>query len=269
LDKQSFPINQHELTRAVCPQTQEANMPWRRVKTNQVKKKRPAFGKRAKSKTSKQSRPKKAAKRGTKAGSSVNRFGKKIGEETNKEISEAADEINGEYRNTTQGLLRLADRCVKWDKKFNKAAKEALIAKLLFNKSTFSMMIKIGNDPRLAKIPELLPPSYSIMYEVAQLDDEKLETARKDGTLHPNVTRKQIQDLRKKPAGGNGAESEQEDDDEDQEGEKSKADEEYDDLSARWEKYLKPHFGGASKEARDRLVDKIRGDHKLIGTKNK
>lgn len=142
------------------------------------------------------------------------------------------------------------------------------MAKLDFNKSTFSMMIRIGNDPRLGKITELLPPSYSIIYEVAKLDDKTLEAARNDGTLHPNVTRKQIQDLRKRLVGGAGGGPAQEGNADGQEDTNSDADKEFGNLSARWNKYVIPLFDKASKKARDRFVKMVLAANKRIDKKD-
>jgi hypothetical protein len=217
----------------------------------------------AKSKKSKQSRPKKAVKGRTVTVLPPLNAGKKFSKETNDAITEAADEINGEYRGTTQGLLRLGHRCARAEKEFKKAAKEELLARLLFNKTNFSMFVRIGNDSRLASISELLPPSYSIIYEVAKLDDDKLDAAVKDGVIHPKATRKEIQDLRNGPID---AESDQEGDEDDQEDEKSE--EESDNLSERWDKYVKPHFDKASKKARDRFVKMVLAANKRIGKKN-
>jgi hypothetical protein len=64
-----------------------------------------------------------------------------------------------------------------------------------FDRATFSKLVKIGNDPRLATIAPRLPQSFSTLYELSKFDDIQLEAAIKSGAVHPAVTRSEILEL--------------------------------------------------------------------------
>jgi len=70
-----------------------------------------------------------------------------------------------------------------------------LIAKELpFKARTAQMLMAIAADERLAKPQHvaLLPPSWGALYDLTRLDDQQFESAVKDGTIHPDMERREI-----------------------------------------------------------------------------
>jgi hypothetical protein len=83
------------------------------------------------------------------------------------------------------------------------AAKEALPhgtfgdmvdSDLPFGQRTAQMLIAIAADQRLsnAKHAALLPPSWMTLYELTRLDDEELERRFADGSIHPDMLRRDV-----------------------------------------------------------------------------
>ena len=62
---------------------------------------------------------------------------------------------------------------------------KALKDKLKYDPSTFSKLVKIGNDDRLEAISEHLPARLSIIYLIAQLDAQTLKAAVKKASFIP------------------------------------------------------------------------------------
>ena len=73
------------------------------------------------------------------------------------------------------------------------------------SKTTFMKFVVIGRDQRLRRIEGMLPPGFSIIYEVSQLNNEVFDEAVKAGVIHPHVRRVEIEALRKSSAGKNKA----------------------------------------------------------------
>jgi hypothetical protein len=68
---------------------------------------------------------------------------------------------------------------------------ESLKDELPFSDSVLKKLLAIGRDARLRKanLYKLLPPNYSIIYEVTQLEDEELQTAVMEGEISPRMRR--------------------------------------------------------------------------------
>jgi hypothetical protein len=72
---------------------------------------------------------------------------------------------------------------------------EAMVEnELPFKARTAQMLMKIAADQRLtnANYGSLLPPSWRTLYELTRLDDEQFEQGITDGTINPEMQRKDI-----------------------------------------------------------------------------
>src|SRR5262245_55434393 len=72
---------------------------------------------------------------------------------------------------------------------------EAMIeAELPFGKRTAQMLMKVAADSRLtnAKHASLLPPSWYTLYELSKLPDDVFAAKLADGTIHPEMQRKDL-----------------------------------------------------------------------------
>ena len=110
-------------------------------------------------------------------------------------VEDFASRIMKCWHRTTEGILELARVCADADQQLAGPAKQALIATLPFDRATFSKLVRIGNDPRLATIALRLPQSFSTLYELSKFDDIQFAAAIKSGAVHPAVTRSQILEL--------------------------------------------------------------------------
>ena len=91
-------------------------------------------------------------------------------------------------------MLETARLCAEVEKKLRPEEKNKLFKDLDFNKATFSKLAKIGSQPRLQTeaVKSLLPPNYTIVYEVAKLPELDLQVAIKEGIISPKMLRSDL-----------------------------------------------------------------------------
>lgn len=106
-----------------------------------------------------------------------------------------ANSINDSWRKSTDSVIDTARLCAEADKKLKTADQSKLFPVLVFNKSTFSKLAKIGSNEQLLSkdLRPSLPPSYSILYELAKLPEEDLKLAIKERVINPNMTRADLE----------------------------------------------------------------------------
>lgn len=106
-------------------------------------------------------------------------------------IQDYAKAINASWHRTTDSVLETARLCAEADKKLPTDQKNKLFKDLEFSKAAFSKFVKIGSHPQLQTDPvkSLLPPNYSIVYEVAKLAELDLRVAIKEGVITPKMSR--------------------------------------------------------------------------------
>ena len=109
-------------------------------------------------------------------------------------LPEYADKINASWRKTTESILETARLCADANKDLKSKDRARLIKQLAFNAATFSKLVKIGSKYQLQQDPvkSLLPPSYSIVYEVAKLNEGDLQVAVTEGVINPGMTRRDL-----------------------------------------------------------------------------
>jgi hypothetical protein len=110
---------------------------------------------------------------------------------TTRSIADYAKQINTCWRKTTDSVLETAALCAEAAKSLSDDDKTALVKKLDFSPAAFSKLVKIGDRKELQTNPikTLLPPNYSIVYELAKLDDNDLKRAVSDGIVRPGMSR--------------------------------------------------------------------------------
>ena len=109
--------------------------------------------------------------------------------------------ISAAWNKSVESILEVARLCAEADKQLSAGQKAELLEQLPFEAPTFSKLVKIGNDARLRSddMRSRLPPSYSIMYEVALCSGSQLEHAIESGALHSGASRSEIEAVRKAP----------------------------------------------------------------------
>lgn len=113
---------------------------------------------------------------------------------TEASIQSLAKAINASWRKTTEAVLDTAKLCASANEKLKVDEKKKLVALLDCGSATFSKLAKIGERPELQsdRIKPLLPPSYSIVYEVAKLPVAELNAAVEKGIINHKMTRADI-----------------------------------------------------------------------------
>lgn len=115
--------------------------------------------------------------------------------ELSEKVKEYAKSINASWRKSTDSVIETAKLCAEADKKLKPSEKTKLFDVLAFNKATFSKLAKIGGHSHLLSqdVRPSLPPSYTILYEVAKLSEEDLKLAIKERVINPNMTRADLE----------------------------------------------------------------------------
>ena len=105
-----------------------------------------------------------------------------------------ANRIRAHWQRATASIMEVARLCAKANNRVSAAEKKQLVKVLPFSGPTFSKLAQIGDDRRLHsnRLQKLLPPSYSIIYSVGQLEDDELKAAIKDGIVTPTLKRSEL-----------------------------------------------------------------------------
>ena len=106
-------------------------------------------------------------------------------------VSYYATEIKGYWHKALESIFAVCALLIEAKKKLDPRDWELLKDELPFSDSVLKKLLVIGKDSRLQKrvVYDLLPPNYSIVYEVTQLTDDELETAVQQGEISPRMRR--------------------------------------------------------------------------------
>lgn len=109
-------------------------------------------------------------------------------------VDKFAQEIGARWTATVDAILAVASSCAEADMVLNEAEKEELGKRLPFNASTYSKLKTIGRHKGLSDLKSVLPPSYSIIYEIAKMKDGHFSHAIIEGIIRPDVTRQELKE---------------------------------------------------------------------------
>jgi hypothetical protein len=106
-------------------------------------------------------------------------------------VSYYATKIKEHWQKALVSIFAVSDLLIEAKMKLDLADWERLKDELPFSESVSKKLFVIGNDARLreARLYQLLPVNYTILYEVTQLDDEELDAAVKQGEIWPRMNR--------------------------------------------------------------------------------
>jgi len=97
------------------------------------------------------------------------------------QIAYHAREIKQHWHKAVDSIIRVCGLVVEAKDQLETIDWERLKDDLPFSDSVLKKLLIIGNDKRLQKqkVQKLLPPSYSTIYEITQLEDDELTKAIK------------------------------------------------------------------------------------------
>jgi hypothetical protein len=123
-------------------------------------------------------------------------------------LRQLADRITAHWHKAYASIMEAARLCADANKNLDAGDKTLLISALPFDRSTFSKLAQIGADRRLqsAKVQKLLPPNYSIIYSVTQLEDNEFKAAIKEGIVNPTLKRADLEKWREEHSLGSSKE---------------------------------------------------------------
>src|SRR5437868_7722703 len=106
-----------------------------------------------------------------------------------------AVKINNCWRHTREAVLQTGDMLLEAKAKLPHGDFEAMLTTGLdFKPRTAQRLMAVAADPRLrnATHGSLLPTSWRTLYELTRMDDATFGAAIADGTIHPDMERKEI-----------------------------------------------------------------------------
>ncbi len=118
---------------------------------------------------------------------------------SNPTVASYAEAIKANWRRSVDGIICAAHKCAQAGVKLDERQKKTLLRMLPFKEATFSKLVKIGKHPRFKtkEIRDLLPPNYTIMYDIALLTPEQFDIALQRGLICPTVNRSDLELFRK------------------------------------------------------------------------
>lgn len=106
-----------------------------------------------------------------------------------------AGQIAGAWRSTLNGIFETGRLLTEAKAVLPHGDFEAMVeSSLPFKPRTAQMLMRVSSDARLAdtKHVSLLPPHWGTLYELTKLPDETFQAKIADGTIHPEMQRKDV-----------------------------------------------------------------------------
>jgi hypothetical protein len=109
-----------------------------------------------------------------------------------------ADRINSAWQSSIDGIFEAGRLVAKAKAELAPSDFDDLIEKRLrFSASVARRLIIVAADERLRAHVHILPPHWSTIYELTKLEDDELDQGVKDGTIRPDMERKDVPKRRK------------------------------------------------------------------------
>jgi Protein of unknown function (DUF3102) len=109
------------------------------------------------------------------------------------------DRIAATWGKQVESIIETGQALIEAKDELKHGSFEAMIQTTLpFQASTAQNLMKIARNPVLSKAEHarLLPPSWTILYELTKLPFEVLTAKLKDGSIHPKLERKDVRAMR-------------------------------------------------------------------------
>jgi hypothetical protein len=108
-------------------------------------------------------------------------------------IGHYSREITGQWLRFVDDGMKTARLCADAAARLKPDARKLL--RLPFGEVTFSKLVQIGKDARLRspEVQNLLPPHYTIVYEITKLESDELRLAIDEGVIRPEMKRAELQ----------------------------------------------------------------------------
>lgn len=99
------------------------------------------------------------------------------------------------WYHTTESILEVATLCAEATRELGASDRQRLVEQLKFSKSTFSKLGTIGRKKCLWELPlrPLLPPAYSLIYDICKLTDPQREAAIAEKIVHRDMQRTDLE----------------------------------------------------------------------------
>jgi hypothetical protein len=115
-----------------------------------------------------------------------------------KSVDDFEREISGAWHRALSSIIDVGKLCAEAASALDRADLNDLKSRLTMSDATFTKLVKIAQDQRIAD-PEnqlRLPCSYGTLYELTHLSDDEFEAAIGDGSINPDMQRNDAAALR-------------------------------------------------------------------------
>jgi hypothetical protein len=98
------------------------------------------------------------------------------------------------WQKLTETVLAVAKVCAEANQTLTRADRSELIRRLRLSRTVFAKLAAIGADSRLhePEIRGLLPPHYSVVYELTKFSSEEMEAALEAKVIHRKAKRAEL-----------------------------------------------------------------------------
>jgi hypothetical protein len=112
-------------------------------------------------------------------------------------VKRYADKISTAWQKAVDGILSVSQLLKDAENELNSVEQMDLYEELPFSKSTADKLLSIANDKRLndPNYKKYLPPHWTTLYEMTQLDDKTFKEGISQGLINPAVERRHILEL--------------------------------------------------------------------------
>jgi hypothetical protein len=110
-------------------------------------------------------------------------------------VAKLSRRIRDNFHDAVESIYEVARACAEASHVLTLSEKKSLLEELPFSEATFSKYVQIGADERFADemVRRLLPPSFSTIYEIRALSDERFREAISTGVINPDLKRAKLQ----------------------------------------------------------------------------
>lgn len=112
-------------------------------------------------------------------------------------VQRYADKISSAWQKAVDGILSVSQLLKQAETDLSDVEQMDLYGELPFSKSTADKLLSIANDKRLndPTYKKYLPPHWTTLYEMTQLDDKTFKEGIAEGLINPAVERRHILEL--------------------------------------------------------------------------
>ena len=107
-------------------------------------------------------------------------------------IQSYVQRISNSWRESVEKIIQTSHILVESEEQLSDVEFLDMVNQLPISQSTISKLLMIGKNSYLPNKVEYLPPHWTTIYEISQLDEQQIDKGIVDGFINPSSTKKDI-----------------------------------------------------------------------------